>query len=242
MLPRRNSARALVVAYVVVAVVAVVAEIFRSPLADVAGWLALPLLAELVLVSTDPPRPRPVVLVVAALALSFLADVAADLLAEPAAFVTLLGLLTLAQLCYVAAFRGLWRSSLLRTSPRWLIWYGLLYVVGVFAVRAGAGDWFWPLLAYGVLVAATAVLASALGLSAAFGGALFFVSASLAAMHRFTPGWDKPGLGFWIALTLLAAHGLITLGVVRRWQAEPAAPAALPIAGDVTIEAGAGPN
>ena len=45
-----------------------------------------------------------------------------------------------------------------------------------------------------------------------------------------------------IALTLLAAHGLITLGVVRRWQAEPAAPAALPIAGDVTIEAGAGPN
>ena len=116
MLPRRNSARALVVAYVVVAVVAVVAEIFRSPLADVAGWLALPLLAELVLVSTDPPRPRPVVLVVAALALSFLADVAADLLAEPAAFVTLLGLLTLAQLCYVAAFRGLWRSSLLRIS------------------------------------------------------------------------------------------------------------------------------
>lgn len=240
MLPRRSSARAVLATYVVVAVVAVVAEIFRSPLADVAGWFAMPLLAEVVLLSTDPPRPRPVVLVMAALGLSFLGDVLPDLLPDPAAFVVLLSLLALAKACYVTAFWRLWRSSLVRTSPRWLIGYGAVFVVGVFAVRAGAGAWFWPVLAYGVLVAATAVLASALGLPAAFGGALFFVSATLAVMHRFAPGWDKPGLGFWIALTLLAAQGLITLGVVGRWQAPMPRPAAPPAEDDSTIEEGAG--
>ncbi|MGM0385392.1 MAG: hypothetical protein ACQERF_05340 [Actinomycetota bacterium] len=235
MQPRRNSARALLLTYLVVAAVAVVAEVFHSPLADVAGWFAMPLLAEMVLVSTNPPRPRPVVLVMAALGFSFLADLLSGLLSdrlgEPAGFLVLLGLLTLAQVCYVAAFWRLWRSSLVRTSPRWLIGYGLLFVVGVFAVRDGAGSWFWALIVYGVLVAATAVLASALGLSAAFGGALFFVSATLAAMHRFTPGWDKPGLAFWIALTLLSAQALISLGVVRRWQAELPAPAPREVAG-----------
>lgn len=235
MQPRRNSARALLLTYLVVAAVAVVAEIFHSPLADVAGWFAMPLLAEMMLVSTNPPRPRPVVLAMAALGLSFLADLLSDLLDEPAGFLVLLGLLTLAQACYVAALWGSWRSSLVRTSPRWLIGYAMLFVVGVFAVRDGAGSWFWALLAYGVLVAATAVLASALGLSAAFGGALFFISATLTAMHRFTPGWDKPGLAFWITLTLLSAQALITLGVVRRWQAEIPAPAPREVAG-ATIE------
>ncbi|NCD19807.1 MAG: hypothetical protein EOL89_07470 [Actinobacteria bacterium] len=225
MLPRRNSARALLAAYLVVAVVAVVAEIFHSPLADVASWFAAPLLAELVLVSTNPPRPRPVILVMGAFSLTFLATIAGDLLDGPAGFLALLGLLTLTQACYVAAFWGLWRASLVRTSPRWLIGYGILFTVGVFAVREGSGPWFWALLAYGVLVAATAILASALGLSAGFGGALYFVSATLAVMHRFTPGWDKPGLAFWIALTLLAAQALIALGVVRRWQAALPAPA-----------------
>ena len=220
-LPRRRSARALVLTYGVVTVVALVSEILRSPVADVAGWFAMPLLAEVVLVATNPPRPRPVMLVVAALGFSFLAEVLPDFLPTSASFITLLLLLTLAQACYVGAFWRLWRSSLVRTSPRWLIGYALVFMVGAFAVRAGAGSWLWPLLLYGILVAATAVLASALGLSAAFGGALFFVSATLSAMHRFTPGWDKPGLAFWIALTLLSAQALITLGVVRRGEATP---------------------
>lgn len=219
---RRQSARLLLGAYLVVIVVLLVAEVFGSPLALVAGWFALPLLAELVVVSTDPPRPRAVVLVLVALACGFGAEVLTDLDAGDTGFPVRLALLALAHLGYVAALWPLRRESLAYTRSRWLVGYGLLFAILFFALRTGAGELLWPMVGYGVLVTAAAVLVSALGLSAAFGGAFLFLSSALMAMYRFVPAWDRPGMEFWILLTWLSAQLLIVLGVVQRWQGEPA--------------------
>lgn len=210
----------LLATYVVVVVVVLVAEAFGSPLAVVAGWFAMPLLAEMVVVSVDPPRPREVVLVVAALGFFFLGHALPGLLPADAGVSVLFVMHGVGFAGYLAALFPQRRESLAWTKRSWLGGYGLFYVVLVFAVRDRSGPLLVPLLVFGAIAVAVAILSSALGLSAAFGGALVLLSNGLTAMHEFTPGWDKPGLGFWIALTGLAGQGLFMAGVLQRWQTD----------------------
>lgn len=219
MLPRRASGRLLLAVYAAVGLVVLAAEVAGSQLAVVAGWFTIPLLAEALLVSTDPPRPRPVVLLVVSLLLFAAGNVVTDFLPEDLAVPVLTAFEGVGLVLALVALAPLRGETIATRRRSWLVGYALFYLVIVFAVRENSGALFVPLLAFGAVALAVAVLATALGVTAGFGGLLVVLSSALAVMHRFTPGWDKPGLGFWIQLTQLFGLAMLTLGALGRWQA-----------------------
>lgn len=214
MLPHRRSARSVLAVYAVVTLVVLAAELLGSELAEVAGWFAAPLLAEALWLSTDPPRSRLARFMMLGFGFSFLGDAAPDLVPPGAAFLVMVTFFLLAQVSYVVGLWGLRRRSVARTWPR-VVPYALAYLLVYFAVRDGAGALLLPVLLYAAVLAAMAVLATALGWAGALGGALFIVSDALLAMGRFTPGWDRPAMGAWIMATYLAAQALLLLGVLQ---------------------------
>ncbi len=218
MLPHRASGRLLLAVYAAVGLVILVSEVAGSALADVFGWFTIPLLAELLLVSTDSPRPRPVVLFASGLLAFAAGAVLADILAEGTAVPVEVALNGLGMLLLLLALLPLRRESIIAARPSWLLGYAMFGLVVVFAVR-GAGELFIPLLVYGALAMAVALLATGLGATAGLGGVLVLLSHALAVMHVFTPGWDRPAVDFWVQLTSIFGMAMLALGVLGRWQA-----------------------
>jgi len=218
-LPHRSSGRLLLIVYVVVGVVVLASTLAGSALAEVAGWFAIPLLAEVLIVTSDPPRPRAVVLLAGGLVAFAVADVGASLIPGEAALPVAVAARGAGLALMLGAVAPLHRDSIIHTRRSWLGGYALFYLVILFAVRQDSGAMLVPLLAYGALLLVVAVLATGLGFTAGFGGLLLALAEALAVMYAYTPGWDRPGVPFWVELARLAGLGLILLGALGRWQA-----------------------
>lgn len=182
--------------------------------ANVTQWFLMPLLAVVVWAAAGTARrTRLVRLVVAALALSWLGDTAPDLAPDDAAFLTMLGFFLLAHVAYLAAFWPLRREGVLR-RPALLVPYAIAYVALVALCAQGAGGLLVPVVIYGAVLTAVAVLAT-FDRRAAVGGVLFMASDSLIAMNAFVGGYDLPAHGFWVMFTYTAAQILLAVGVLR---------------------------
>jgi uncharacterized membrane protein YhhN len=84
-------------------------------------------------------------------------------------------------------------------------------------VLAGqAGDYRWPVVAYGVVLALMGVLATGLSRAAAVGGALFIVSDLVLAVRVFVDPDLVPYSHLVTMACYLPAQLLLTLGVLRR--------------------------
>jgi len=184
--------------------------------ARVSQWFLMPVLAGFLLVSTrGAERGRLVRLTLAALFFSWLGDTAPSLADGDVAFLLMVGFFLVAQVLYIVAFWPHRRESVLHRRRMLLIPYAVAIVALVLACAPHAGVLLVPVLAYGLLLGAMAVLATGVNPLVCAGGALFLVSDGLIALNAFAPWWDLPLQGFWVMLTYIAAQLLIVLGVLR---------------------------
>lgn len=184
-------------------------------LANVTQWLLMPLLAATLWLAAGPARgTRLVRLAVLALGFSWLGDTAPDVVPDDAAFVTMLGFFLVAHACYLVAFWPLRGRGVLGRRPALAVPYLVALVALLVVVTPGAGGLAVPVVVYGAVLVAVAVLATFDGV-AAFGGALFVVSDALIALRAFVDGYALTGHGFWVMLTYVAAQALLAAGVLR---------------------------
>ncbi|WP_306371310.1 lysoplasmalogenase [Nocardiopsis sp. CC223A] len=222
MIPREPLPRVLFALFALVAaahlaVQVVGAEAWSRP----SQVLLMPLLAAFVWAAAPRPRGRLVRLVLVALFFSWLGDTAPALASGDTAFLVMVGFFLVAQAVYIAAFAPWWARSPLGSNRTLLVPYGVV-VAGLVALCApGAGPLLVPVLVYGLLLGAMAVLSVGVHRWAAVGGALFLLSDGLIALRAFSPGFDLPLSGFWVMLTYSAAQALIVLGALAR-DREPA--------------------
>ncbi|USQ80989.1 lysoplasmalogenase [Ornithinimicrobium faecis] len=216
-MPRRSAARVTLRIFLALAAVHLVWQLTdQSAYARVSQWFLMPVLAVFLLVRTrGVERTRLVRLTLVALGFSWLGDTAPSLVEGDTAFLVMVGFFLVAQVVYIVAFWPHRDQSVLRQRRALLLPYAVAIVALVLACAPHAGTLLVPVLAYGLLLGAMAVLATGLNSLVWAGGALFLVSDGLIAMNAFAPWWDLPGQGFWVMLTYIAAQLLIVLGVLR---------------------------
>lgn len=216
-LPR--PALAAVVVLAVLTAVHLAAQLMgAATLADVTQWFLMPVLAVALWLAADGARGRLVRLTVLGLGLSWLGDTAPDLVPDDASFLTMLGFFLAAHVAYVAAFWPLRSDGVLGRRPVLVVPYLAVLVALVAVCAPGAGGLLGPVVVYGTVLTAVAVLATFDGV-AAVGGAVFIVSDSLIALNAFVDGYALPGHGFWVMSTYVAAQVLLAVGVLRRARA-----------------------
>ncbi|WP_394551593.1 lysoplasmalogenase [Agromyces sp. MMS24-JH15] len=184
------------------------------------GWaitltkaLLVPLLVAAAVVAVRPRRDAPVLLLLAALAASWLGDV---LLSVDGWFVPGLLAFLAAHLAYVVLFLRLGGHGLgRRRPPGWTLVYAAWYAGFLALLAPHLGALLVPVAVYGAVLGTMAALAAARGPLVAIGGALFVVSDSVLALGRFLPGYEFALHDLVVMSTYLGAQALITIGVVR---------------------------
>lgn len=161
----------------------------------------MPLLAAYVAVRRG-PRP-----LIAALLLGWGGDVFL-LSSDDGAFLAGMGCFAAGHLCYLTLFR----RHRARAAPA--VGYGLVLAVTLALLWPGLpADLRVPVAVYSLLLAAMAYRASALGVLAGVGGALFLLSDTLIATG--VAEWPRPpAADLWIMLTYIAAQALLTAGIL----------------------------
>ena len=223
-MPRRSS-RVALVSFAAVAAVDLVAEL--------AGWRSLALVCRAVLMpllawfcwSTAPRRTRLVIVVVAALLLSWLGDFVGSAVPEQLAVPVKIVFFLAAQILYGVGFWPYRRWSLLARPPLLLLYAAAITgLIGV--VTIAAGPLAVPVAVYGASLAAMAVLATGVGRLAGIGGACFLVSDIVLAVEAFVAPGLIPAAAFVNMALYLPAQLMITLGVLRQVSAEVLEPVA----------------
>jgi len=170
-----------------------------------------------------PERRSPaVVLGVVALALSWAGDVTLRW------FVVGLVFFLLAHIAYLVLFVS-------RLAERRVQWWAGAYAVWLIVLLTilgtSTGALLIPVIAYGIVLSAMAVVASRCNRWVAWGGALFVASDSILAINKFLPDAGIPLAGFLIMVTYIAAQTLIVWGLLvhERSRVGTAAGAAQPV-------------
>ncbi|WP_336660858.1 lysoplasmalogenase family protein [Leucobacter sp. USHLN153] len=213
------------VPYTVVAVVHVIACFGQYPFEWWTKLLLMPLLALGVvatLVFAPATRVRPVPagamgLLLGALLFSWLGDGARWLL--PALTSRLSSELPLMLMCFGVAhalylllmWRG--RGIARRRLPAWSLIYVLAYLVLVALLLPHTKSFSIAVMGYGLLLAATAAMATRCGAIVGWGGALFLLSDAILAFRMFMPGSNVVTSGL-VMLSYALGQGLIAYGIV----------------------------
>lgn len=183
-------------------------------------WLLMPALALFLAVAGRPVRDRLQRLVLLALGFSWLGDLLPSLVPDGAAFLVMIGCFFLAQVTYVVAFAPYVHGGLGR-HPWAAVPYALVLTVMLVLVLPGAGALTVPLVLYGLVLVAMAVLALGVDRATAVGAAVFLVSDALIAVDRFVAGYRFDHQGITVMATYLLGQGLITLGVMLHVRRVP---------------------
>ena len=138
-------------------------------------------------------------------------------------FVLGLGAFLVMQVCYLVAFLRVPGPGLVRAWPIAVVPYALIWVVLVVLVWPGAGDMRIPVLIYSAVIVAMALgaldlvlrLPQALAWRVTAGALLFIVSDGLIALTAFGPLTESVQTSAAIMATYTAAQGLIVSGFVR---------------------------
>jgi uncharacterized membrane protein YhhN len=198
--------------YLVVSVVHVVGLAFGfDDVARASKLLLMPALALAVVLTARPLRAAVPVLLLVAIAFSWIGDGALTVAGDLWFLIGLTAFL-LAHVTYVVLFlrmRG--RTRLPAWTTVFVIWYAAFLTL----LGPDLGALFAPVAAYGLVLGVMAALAGGLGGAIAVGGALFVVSDSVLALGRFLPGYDFAPHDVVVMSTYLAAQGLIASGVVQ---------------------------
>ncbi|KAA1425356.1 lysoplasmalogenase [Mumia zhuanghuii] len=159
-------------------------------------------------------------LLVAALFFSWVGDVALEI---DGLFILGMAGFGAAHVCFVTWFV---RHGALEGLRRrwWAVVAGFVAWAGTIAVLWGplgeeAPELQVPILAYSLLLTATAITAFGVSIMAGIGGALFLLSDTLIAMDIADVARPEPG-DVWVMVTYLVAELLLALGIVRRNRSE----------------------
>lgn len=217
-MPSRRAPRVALRIFLALATVHLVWQLTGQDVyAGAAQWFLMPaLLAFLAFRTRGTRRSRLVRLTLLALSFSWLGDSAPDLATGNTSFLLMVAFFFVAQLVYLVAFWPHRDRSVLHQRRGLLVPYAAAIGTLVVACAPHAGGLLVPVLLYGLLLGAMAVLATGMGPLVWAGGALFLVSDGLIALHAFAPWWELPLQGFWVMLTYLAAQLLIVLGILDR--------------------------
>ena len=183
-------------------------------------WLLMPALAAFLAVAGRPVRDRLQRLVLLALGFSWLGDLLPALVPDAAAFLVMVGCFLLAQVTYVVAFAPYVHGGLGR-HPWAAIPYVLVLAVMLALVLPGAGAMTVPLIVYGVVLVAMAVLALGVDRATAVVAAISLVSDALIAVDHFVAGYDFAHQGVTVMATYILGQGLIALGVMLHVRRVP---------------------
>lgn len=216
-MPRRSAARVLLRIFLALATVHLVWQLTdQSAYARVSQWFLMPVLAAFLLVRTRAAgRSRLLRLTLVALGFSWLGDTAPALASGDTSFLLMVGFFLVAQVVYIVAFWPRRDQSVLGHRRLLVVPYAVAIVGLVLACAPHAGTLLVPVLLYGLLLGAMAVLATGINALVGAGGALFLVSDGLIALEAFAPWWNLPQQSFWVMLTYIGAQLLIVLGVLQ---------------------------
>ena len=198
--------------YVVVSIVHVAALAARSPLGPPTKLALMPLLALPVVAFATRLRPWvTVILLLAAIALSWLGDGAGTFFRTDDELPLMLLFFGLAHVAYIVLF---WRYLHRRRFPWWALiyagwWVGMLSVLWPYT-----GTLLPAVAAYGLVLGGTAALAARCHPLVAWGGAFFLLSDTVLALRLFLPfdlpHWTSP----LVMLTYTLGQGLIVAGAI----------------------------
>ncbi len=188
--------------------------------------LLMPALAiAVVLARLGHPLTRPVGLLLLAIGLSWLGDIA---LMFPGNqwFVVGLGAFLLAHIAYLVLFTRVGGFGRPRT---WSIVYAVWFVVFLAVLTPGLGSLIVPVVLYGLVLGAMATAATRVSGVVAAGAGVFVVSDTILALSKFLPAVVIPGHDVLTMVTYCAGQGIIAAGVlavVARTRTEAAPRAA----------------
>ncbi len=118
----------------------------------------------------------------------------------------------IAHIAYVLLmWRG--RGIAVRRLPAWSLVYVVAYLVLIALLLPHTKSLSGAVMAYGVLLAATAAMATRCGPIVGLGGALFLLSDAILAFRLFVPGTSIWTNGL-VMLTYTLGQGLIAFGIV----------------------------
>ena len=164
------------------------------------------------------PWPRAaMLLVLAALTMSWLGDGAGLFFPCLPTLPTMILCFGIAHICYMLLF---WRAPGIpgpRRVPRWALVYVVWWVATVGLVGPHAGALLIALALYGLVLGGTAALSTRFGPVVTWGGVFFLVSDTLIALREFleAPGW----VGDLVMPTYTLGQGLIVYGTVSLLRA-----------------------
>lgn len=191
------------------------------------GWIAgitqvllMPALAWVLHASTPDPKSQLVRLVLVGLGLSWLGDTIPRFIPDGTDLdlALMLGAFVLAQLAYVAAFAPFAGRSIIRTRPKLLIPYALVFLAVLGLTAGGTGAFLVGVVVYGMVIITMAILATGLDRIAGIGGALFMVSDALIAVRAFG-GLAVPYHELWVMLTYIVAQTMLVMAVANEDRA-----------------------
>ncbi|MFW0789981.1 lysoplasmalogenase [Gordonia sp. CPCC 205333] len=205
---------AIVIAFVVIVSVHLVALGFGDDnTATLTKILIVPTVIAYLWVASKGVRTRLFWLMLAGLGFSWLGDTVPEFLDD--GFLVMMGLFACAQVAYLAAFWP-YRSSSLLHRRMWLAPYVIAAIAVIALCAPGAGALLAPVTVYALLVGASAVLSTGLGVVAGVGGALFLVSDGMIAIRELPDwGWTS-NLAVPIMATYALAQGALAIGASRR--------------------------
>jgi len=156
-------------------------------------------------------RSATLVLLLAAITLSWLGDSAAQFFPFVPSLPMMLLFFGLAHLAYIWLFQ---RHTAVQRMPLWALVYAAWWVAMLAVLWPHLGDLRWAVAVYGLVLGGTAASSARCRPMIAGGGALFLASDTLLAFRLFVPDampwWTSP----LVMLTYCLGQGLIAAGVV----------------------------
>lgn len=213
--PRR--ARVAAGVFAALAAVHLLAQLFGlDAVARPTQWLLMPALAAVLWCATTAPRSRLELLVLVALAFSWVGDTLPALFAGDAAFLAMVGGFLCAQIVYVVAFWPFRGQSVLHRPVVLAVYVALAVGLIALCLPGAPGGMAGAVVVYGVCLAAMAVLATGVHRIAGVGALVFLFSDAMIAFGAFTDWFAPPASGFWVMVTYVVGQALIVVGVLSR--------------------------
>ena len=222
-----SRALAPVVLYAAVAAIHVIARFLEHPLDGPTKLLIMPALAVGVLWASAGIRPWPrgaIAMLLLAILLSWLGDGAATFFPmfddELPMMLLCFGL---AHVAYILLMLRGRRIAMVRTSPSVIIGYAAAYIGLMVLLLPRAGALAVPVAIYGLLLVATATVASRCRAVIGWGGFWFLVSDAILSLRIFLPEVMPAWTSAAVMLTYALGQGLLAFGIVAalRRREEP---------------------
>lgn len=217
---RRSRADGLLVwsflPFIVMSIVHVIALSMQSSIAAPTKLWLMPLLALPVLLSLRLHPPVAIILLLAAIALSWLGDGAGAFFPGGPDLPLMLLFFGLAHIAYIVLFA---RVLYVRKMPWWALIYVAWWVAMIAVLGPHTGALFFAVAAYGLVLGGTAALSTRCHPLVIWGGLFFLTSDTVLAFRLFTPDampqWTSP----LVMLTYTLGQGLIVAGALTTLRA-----------------------